>query len=84
MHNAVPDQVVVLAMIEHRHADHARILDRAAHQFVVLDAVAVVGDRDDAGLRKRPNRRQFFTGEILGNRAGRQDAERGPLPLPGP
>ena len=65
MHDAVADEVVVLAMIEHRQAEHARVLDRAAHQLVILDAMPVVGDRDDAGLRERADRRQFFAREVF-------------------
>ena len=60
VHDAVADEIVILAMIEHRHADHARIFDRAAHQLVILHAMAVIGDRDDAGLRERADRRQLF------------------------
>ena len=60
VHHAVADEIVILAMIEHRHADHARIFDRAPHQLVILDAVAVIGDRDDSALRERADRRQFF------------------------
>ena len=73
VHDAVADEIVVLAVIEHRQADHARVLDRATHQFVILHAVTVVGDRDHAGLGERTDRRQFFAGEILRNRAGRQN-----------
>ena len=84
VHHAVADQIVVLAMIEHRHADHPRVLDRAAHEFVILNAVTVVGDRDDPGLREGTDRRQFFAGEILGNRAGRQNTNAWPLRRPDP
>ena len=65
VHHAVADQIVILAMIEHRQAEHARIFDRAPHQFVILNAMAVVGDRDNAGLRKRADRREFFAGKIF-------------------
>src|ERR1700730_10096178 len=50
IHDTVADEIVVLAMIEHRQTNHARILDRATHQFVVLNTMAVIGDRDHAGL----------------------------------
>ena len=48
--HAVPDQTVILAMIEHGQSNHARVFDCAPHQFVILDAMAVVGDRNHAGL----------------------------------
>ena len=51
MHDSVAHQAVVLAMIHHRQVEHARILDRAAHELMILNAMAVVGDRDHAGLR---------------------------------
>ncbi len=65
VHHAVADEIVVLAMIEHRQADHARVLHRAPHQLVILNAMAVVGDRDHPGLRERADRRQLFAREIL-------------------
>ncbi len=64
MHEATADQIVVLAMIEHRHADHPRVLDRTAHEFVILDAMSVIGNGDDAGLGKGTDRRQFLAREI--------------------
>ena len=73
MHDAVADEIVILAMIHHRHADHARILHRAAHQLVILDAMPVVRDRDHARLRERTDRRQFFARQTFRNRAGRQN-----------
>src|SRR5882724_7385904 len=60
MHDAVADEVVILAMVEHRHADHPRIFDGAPHELVVLDATPVVGDRHDAGLFERTDWRQLF------------------------
>ncbi len=50
VNHAVADQIVILAMIEHRQSNHARILDRAPHQLVILNAMTVVGDRNHAGL----------------------------------
>jgi len=50
VHHAVPDQIVILAMIEHGQSDHACVLHCAPHQFMILDAMTVVGDRDHAGL----------------------------------
>ena len=52
MHHPVADQIVILTMIEHRHADHAGIFDRAPHQLVILNAMTVVSDRDDTCLRE--------------------------------
>ena len=84
MHDAIADEIVILAMIEHRHSDHPRILDRAPHQFVILNAVAVVGDRDHPGSARATDRRQFFARQIFGNRAGRQNAHARHLRAPDP
>ena len=65
VHHAVADQIVILAMIEHGQANHARVLDGAAHQLVILNAMTVVRDRDHAGLRERADRRQFFSRDIF-------------------
>src|SRR5205807_5155417 len=53
IHHSIADEIVVLTMIEHRHSDHPRILDGAPHQFVVLDAASVVGERIKACLSAR-------------------------------
>ena len=72
MDHSVADEIVILAVIEHWHAHHPRVFDRAPHQLVVLDAAAVVGDRDDAGLFERTDRRQLFAHQALRDRARRQ------------
>src|SRR5258706_10554902 len=58
--DAIGDKIVVLAMVENRQVEHLGILNRTSHQLVVLDAVAIVGNRDDASLFERTNRRQLF------------------------
>ena len=65
VHHAVADQIVILAMIEHRQPNHARVLHRAPHQLVVLNATTVIRDCDHARLRERADRRQFFAREIF-------------------
>ncbi len=73
VHHAFADEIVVLAMVHDDEAEHARVFQRAAHDLVVLDAMAVVGERDDAGLCKRADRREFLAGEAFGDRAGGED-----------
>src|SRR2546430_58072 len=63
MHNSIADQTVVLTMIEHRHANHARVFDCAPHDFMILNAMTVIGDCHDARRRQRPNRREFRSEE---------------------
>jgi hypothetical protein len=65
MHDSVADQIVVLTMVEHWHADHPRILDRAPHEFVILNAMTVIRYRYNACLCKRTYRREFFPCEIF-------------------
>src|SRR6186713_2783387 len=36
VNDAVADEIVILTMIEHRDVDHARVLDGAAHELVIL------------------------------------------------
>ena len=65
VHHPVTDEIVILAVIENREAHHAGVFDGAAHQLVILDATAIIGDRDDTGLRERADRRQFFAQSSL-------------------
>src|SRR5213594_1338102 len=65
VHDAIADQIVVLTMIEHRHANHARIFDRTPHDFVILNAMTIIRDRHNARLREGPDRREFFACEIF-------------------
>ena len=43
---------------------------------MVLNAVTVVGDCDDAGLNHRPDRSHLFTIQTLGDCTGREDVDR--------
>ena len=52
MHNSVADQIVILTMVEHRHANHPRIFDGAPHEFVILNAMTVIRYRHNACLCK--------------------------------
>ena len=52
IHHPAADQIVIPALIKYRHTNHAGILNRAPHQFVILDTMPVVGDRDDTCLRE--------------------------------
>ena len=84
VHHAFADEIVVLAMVHHDEVEHARVLERAAHDFVVLHAMAVVGERDDAGFVHRADGREFFAGDAFGDRAGREDIHARPRPSPSP
>ena len=50
MNNPVADQIVILTMVEQRHANHPRIFHGAPHQFVILDAMTVIRYRHNACL----------------------------------
>jgi hypothetical protein len=47
-------------MIHQWQVEHRGILERAAHQLVVLHAMTVVRDGHHAGLGQQPDRRQFL------------------------
>jgi hypothetical protein len=65
MHNSIPDQIVVLTMIEHRQVNHASILDRASHHLMVLNAMTIICDRHNTRLRKGADRREFLPCETF-------------------
>ncbi len=73
VHHAVGHERIILAMVHHRQAEHFRVFARAAHEIVVLHAMAVVGDGDDAGLFQPADGREFLAGNAFGNRAGDED-----------
>ena len=52
-------------MVEGQKLEHAGVLERAAHQLVVLDAMAVVGERDDAGPGHRADGRELLALDAL-------------------
>ena len=65
MHHPVCDQRIILAMIHHRQVEHPGVLQGAPHQFVVLHAMAVIGDGDDPRLFERADGRQFFPRDVF-------------------
>jgi hypothetical protein len=77
VNDAVADQIVVLAMIEHGQAHHARIFHGPPHELVVLHATAVIRDRNYPGLSERTDRGELFAGQPFGNRPRRQDIDAG-------
>src|ERR1700756_1609850 len=70
MHDAVADHIVVLAMIQNCQIEHAGVFHGAAHEFVILDAVTVIGNSNDTGLNHRSDRGHFLAGQISSYRAG--------------
>jgi hypothetical protein len=49
VHHAIGDDGIILAVVEHREVEHLCVFEGAAHELVVLDAMPVVRDGDDAG-----------------------------------
>jgi hypothetical protein len=60
----------VLAVIHDGQVEHLGVFDGAAHEFVVLDAVAVVGDGDDAGAFERADGGEGLALHADGDAAG--------------
>src|SRR5258708_9710382 len=82
VHHTVAHEIVVLAVVEHGEVKHGGILDRAAHQFMILYTMGVIGDRNDAEWYHRSNRRHFFAGKTSGDRTGSKYVDAGGLPCP--
>ena len=61
----------VLAVVDHRHAEHRRVFERPPHQQRRLDRPAVVGDRDAAGRAQVAD-----LGQLLALRSDRDRANR--------
>lgn len=77
VHDSVADDRVVLAMVHDGEAEHAGVFHRAAHDFVVLDAMAVVRQRDDSGIEKRADGSEFLAFQSLGDRPGAKNIHAG-------
>ena len=75
MHHAVCHEGIILAMIHHRQIKHFGVFQGAAHQFIVLDAMTVVGDRDNPGLLEGPDGGQFLPRNVFGDGAGDKDID---------
>jgi hypothetical protein len=77
VHDAARGEIVVLAMIERKEVEHAGVIERAAHDLVVLDAMAVVGQRDHAGLEERADGRELLAFHADRDAAGGEDIHAG-------
>ena len=75
VHDAIRDQRVILAMIHDRQLEHPGIFTGPAHQLVVLDTVAVIGDGHHAGLIKGTDGGQLLAGDALGDGTGDEDVD---------
>jgi hypothetical protein len=75
MHHTVANKRVVLAMIKDRQIKHPGILECAAHDFVVLHAMTVIGDCHDSGRDHRSIRGQLFSRDTFCYRARREDID---------
>src|SRR6266850_6186737 len=73
VHDAVADQRVILAMVHQRQIKHPGVFECPAHEFIALYTMAVVGYRDHTRSFKRTDRRQLFSGNVLGDGAGNED-----------
>ena len=73
VHHAAGGKRVVLAMVEREQVEHPRVVERAAHDLVVLHAMAVVGDRDHARLDERADGRELLAFHADGDAAGGED-----------
>ena len=74
MHHAARREHWVLAVIGDRHAEHASILQCAAHQMRIGDRCAVVGEGDSAYLRELCEVGEFLARAASCDAGDRQNA----------
>ena len=67
----------VLTVIHDREVEHRRVFARATHEFVGLDAIAVVGNGDDAHAFERADGCEGLTLHAHGDAAGGEDFDDG-------
>jgi hypothetical protein len=72
VHHAFAHEIIVLAMVHDREAKHPRVLARAAHDFMALNAMPIIGQRHNSRFVHRSDRGEFFAGNALGERARRE------------
>lgn len=78
MHDRALSHAGVLAMVHDEEIEHAGVFDGPPHDFVVLNAFAIVGDCDNALIGKGTDRRERFAVHSHREAAGGQDIhERG-------
>ncbi len=77
VHDTVADDRVVLAVVHDGETEHAGVFHCAAHDFVVLNAVAIVGECDHSGIKKRSDRSKFLAFQPLGDRSGAENIHTG-------
>ena len=75
VHHTAAHHVVILAMVHDGQIEHPGVLHCAPHHFMVLHAVAIVGDGHDARLGHRSDRSHLFTVQPLGDSAGREHVD---------
>src|SRR5262245_25276034 len=56
MNDAGSDEIVILAVIKNRKPYHSRIFHGTTHQLVILNAVSIISNGDNAGLPEGADR----------------------------
>src|SRR5690606_7415432 len=77
VHDGADGHGVVLAVVHEREVEHLGVFAGAAHEFVGLHAVAVVGDGDDAGAFERADGGEGLALHADGDAAGLVDLDAG-------
>lgn len=77
VHDSVSHEGVILAVIEDGELKHAGVFQGSPHQFIVLDAMSIVGDGDDPGVFERADGCHFLAGEAFGDGPGHKHINRG-------
>ena len=77
VHHGADGHGVILAMVHEREVEHLGVFAGAAHELVGLDAVAVVGDGDDAGAFERADGSEGLALHAHGDATGRVNVDTG-------
>ena len=63
--DSIPNHRIILAMIHHGQAKHAGVFDGATHDLVVLNAMPVIGQGNNTGLKKRASWSEFLPAQAF-------------------
>ncbi len=63
-------------MIHDGQREHPRVLECTTHQFVALDAMAIIRDGHHPGFLEASNGGEFLARDALGDGAGHEDIDR--------
>ena len=82
VHDTAAYHVVILTMVHDGQIEHPGVFHCALHHFMVLHAVAIVGDGHDSRLCHRSDRSHLLTVQALGDSASWEHVDQSVFPGP--